>query len=91
MFLTMQSGLAPCPANVNKSSDYYEYILALSSVTVRKNSSKHTRESTQKEYSTYTPGLKLWVTVTKNLIHTAPCEPLCLGELRKMPGSHLAP
>lgn len=75
----MQSKLAPCPANVSKSSDYFECILALSSVTVEeKKTSKHTRESTQKEYNTYTPGLKLWVIVTKNLIHTAPCEPLCL-------------
>lgn len=72
----MQSEWAPCPANVNKSSDYYECIPALSSV--EKKLSKHTRESTQKEYSTYTPGLMLWVIVTKNLIHTAPCEPLCL-------------
>lgn len=75
MFLTMQSKLAPCPANANRSSDYSECILSLSSVTEKRKTHK---ESTQKEYRTYTPGPKLWVIVTKNLIHTAPCEPLCL-------------
>lgn len=74
----MHYALDPCPANINKSSDYFEYILALSSVAVKNENSKHTRESTQKEYNTHTPGLKLWVIVSKNLIHTAPCESLCL-------------
>lgn len=39
-FLTVQSKLAPCPANVNKSSDYFECILATSSVTLKKSNTK---------------------------------------------------
>lgn len=75
---TVQSELAPCPANINKSSDYYECILALSSVGKKSLVNTPGKVHRRSTVATYTPGLTLWVIVTKNLIHTAPCEPLCL-------------
>lgn len=75
---TVQSELAPCPANINKSSDYCECILALSSVGKKSLVNTPGKVHRRSTVATYTPGLTLWVIVTKNLIHTAPCEPLCL-------------